>query len=124
MQGRVDTWHGGGDEKKRREVGRDAKEPLKSVSTGSCGGRRSERLGTEEEKRCEVGRDVKEPLEGGPTGGRGGMCSDRLPTEEEKRCVGSRPETTRAGEDLLTVVKTILFPSSLSLSLSLPCSLA
>jgi hypothetical protein len=140
--GRVDTWHGGGDEKKCREVGTDAKEPLKSVSTGSCGGMRSERLGKEEEKRCEVGRDVKEPLKGGPMGGRGGTCSEwlatdekkcrevgsdvnepleggptgggggmhseRLGTEEEKRYVGSRPETTRAGEDLLTVVKTNL----------------
>ena len=65
-------------------------------------------LGTEEEKRCEMGRDVKELMEGGPMGGRGGMCSERLATEEEKRCVGSRLETTRAGEDLPTVVKTNL----------------
>jgi hypothetical protein len=106
--GRGDTWHGGGDEKKCREVGTDAKEPLKSVFTGSCGGMRSELLGTEEEKRCEVGRDVKEPVAGGPMGGRGGTCSERLATEEEKRCVSSRLETTRAGEDLLTTVKTNL----------------
>jgi hypothetical protein len=98
--GRVDAWHGGGDEKKCREASTDAKEPLKGVDTGSCGGTRSERLGTEEENHREIGRDVKEPLEGGPLGGREGICSERLATEEEKLCVGSRLETTRAGEDL------------------------
>ena len=70
------------------------------MDTGSCGGTRSERLGTEEENHREIGRDVKEPLEGGPLGGREGICSERLATEEEKLCVGSRLETTRAGEDL------------------------
>ena len=63
--------------------------------------------GGDEKKRREGG-SVNEPLEGGSTGEDGGMHRERLGIEEEKRYVGSRPETTRAGEDLLTVVKTNL----------------